>query len=69
MRLELPLFVSIPKTGPNPPIIIDYDEQLINDENGLYNDRRHIEEMIDYLTEHLNALTRVPRRFFNNGRG
>ena len=60
MKLELPLFADIPKTGPRPPIIIDYDEQF------RHNDRRHIEEMIDYLTEHLNALTRVPREFFNN---
>lgn len=66
MKLELPLFVDIPKTGPNPPIIIDYDEQLINDENALYNNREHITEMIDYLIEHLYALTRVPRRFLNN---
>ena len=62
MKLELPLFASIPKTGPNPPIIIDYDEQFVE------NDRGNIEEMINYITEQFRVLTGVPRRFFNNGR-
>ena len=64
MKLELPLFASIPKTGPNPPIIIDYDEQFREPNDAHYG----TQAMIEYLREQLVELTRIPRRFFNNGR-
>lgn len=65
MRLELPLFASIPKTGPNPPIIFDYMEQFMEENDDTFHETN---EMIEYMRERLIELTRVPRRFFNNGR-
>lgn len=64
MRLELPLFASIPKTGPSPPIIIDYDEQLMEENDEAFYETR---EMIEHMREMLIDIARVPRRFFNNG--
>ena len=63
MKLELPFFVNIPKTGPSPPIyIVDYVEQFREPNDAHYG----TQAMIEYLREQLVELTRIPRRFLEN---